>query len=103
MRPLMDAVHDAGHPVHVLPVLRPQPAPGPGVGARGPAYLDEHDLRDVLVLAHSKGGLIGKYAMTLPRGSASTGWSRCRRPSAGRSTRGSLPSRTSGLPGGGTR
>lgn len=64
MRPLMDALHDRGHPVHVLPVLRHNLRPVP-VSARDVfAYLEEHDLRNVLVLAHSKGGLIGKYAMT---------------------------------------
>jgi pimeloyl-ACP methyl ester carboxylesterase len=64
MRPLMDALHDRGHPVHVLPVLRHNLRPVP-VSARDVfAYLEEHDLRSVLVLAHSKGGLIGKYAMT---------------------------------------
>jgi pimeloyl-ACP methyl ester carboxylesterase len=64
MRPLMDALNDRGHPVHVLPVLRHNLRPVP-VSARDVfAYLEEHDLRNVLVLAHSKGGLIGKYAMT---------------------------------------
>jgi hypothetical protein len=27
-------------------------------------HLAEHDLRDVVIIAHSKGGLIGKYLMT---------------------------------------
>ncbi|ROP61381.1 triacylglycerol lipase [Curtobacterium sp. PhB115] len=64
MRPLMDALHDRGHPVHVLPVLRHNLRPVPESAADVFAYLEEHDLRNVLVLAHSKGGLIGKYAMT---------------------------------------
>ncbi len=64
MRPLMDALHDRGHPVHVLPVLRHNLRPVPESAAEVLAYLDEHDLRDVLLVAHSKGGLIGKYAMT---------------------------------------
>jgi len=68
MRPLMDALRDAGHPVHVLPVLRHNLRPVPESAREVLAYLDEHDLRDVLVVAHSKGGLIGKYAMTLPEG-----------------------------------
>ena len=68
MRPLMDALHDRGHPVHVLPVLRHNLRPVPESAREVLAYLDEHDLRDVLVVAHSKGGLIGKYAMTLPEG-----------------------------------
>lgn len=64
MRPLMDALHDRGHPVHVLPVLRHNLRPVPASARDVVAYLERQDLRDVLVLAHSKGGLIGKYAMT---------------------------------------
>ncbi len=63
MRPLMDALHDRGHPVHVLPVLRHNVRPVPVSAEEVVAYLEEHDLRDVLLVAHSKGGLIGKYAM----------------------------------------
>ncbi|WP_348651927.1 esterase/lipase family protein [Curtobacterium citreum] len=68
MRPLMDALHDAGHPVHVLPVLRHNIRPVPESAREVLAYLEAEGLRDVLVVAHSKGGLIGKYAMTLPEG-----------------------------------
>ncbi len=64
MRPLMDALHDHGHPVHVLPVLRHNVRPVPTSADEVVRYLEEHDLRDVLIVAHSKGGLIGKYAMT---------------------------------------
>ena len=64
MRPLMDVLHDRGHPVHVLTVLRHNVKPVPVSAEEVMAYLDEHDLRGVLVVAHSKGGLIGKYAMT---------------------------------------
>uniref|UniRef100_A0A942T9M0 Alpha/beta hydrolase n=1 Tax=Neobacillus citreus TaxID=2833578 RepID=A0A942T9M0_9BACI len=64
MRPLMDALHDRGHPVHVLPVLRHNLRPVPASARDVVAYLAEHDLRGVLLVAHSKGGLIGKYAMT---------------------------------------
>lgn len=63
MRPLMDALHDRGHPVHVLPVLRHNVRPVPASAEEVVGYLEEHDLRGVLLVAHSKGGLIGKYAM----------------------------------------
>ncbi|WP_350355055.1 alpha/beta hydrolase [Curtobacterium sp. DN_7.5] len=63
MRPLMDALHDRGHPVHVLPVLRHNVRPVPASAREVVAHLDEHDLRGVLLVTHSKGGLIGKYAM----------------------------------------
>lgn len=63
LRPLADRLHARGHPVHVLP--------GPGWNS-GPldeaaALLGEHlraaDLWDVVVVAHSKGGPVGKLAM----------------------------------------
>jgi pimeloyl-ACP methyl ester carboxylesterase len=50
--------------VHVLASLRHNLRPVPVSAAAVMAYLEEHDLRSVLVVAHSKGGLIGKYAMT---------------------------------------
>lgn len=63
LRPLADVLHAAGHAVHVLPGLgynhRPIPETARAVGA----YLTEHDLRDVVVVAHSKGGLVGKRVM----------------------------------------
>jgi alpha-beta hydrolase superfamily lysophospholipase len=64
MRPVIDAAHAAGHPVHVLPKLGRNSRPVPDTARAVAAYLVEHDLRDVLIVAHSKGGLIGKYVMT---------------------------------------
>lgn len=64
MRPLIDAVHAAGHPVHVLPRLGRNSRPVPETARAVAAHLAEHDLRDVVLVAHSKGGLIGKYVMT---------------------------------------
>jgi triacylglycerol lipase len=58
-------LHDAGHPVHVLPALKRNGAPVAGSADIVRAYLEEHDLRHVVIVAHSKGGLIGKYAMLL--------------------------------------
>jgi triacylglycerol lipase len=63
LRPVADLLADCGHPVHVLTDLgwntRSVAASAAVVGA----YLRTSDLRDVLVVAHSKGGLIGKHAM----------------------------------------
>ncbi len=63
LRPLADRLSQAGHPVHVVEGLgrnaRSVVASAPIVAD----YLREHDLRDVTILAHSKGGLIGKYLM----------------------------------------
>ena len=53
----------AGHPVHVVEPLGYNLDDVPTAAAVAQGYLDEHDLRDVVVVAHSKGGLIGKYLM----------------------------------------
>lgn len=63
MRPVADLLHGLGHPVHVVSGLRWNTAPLAESAAVVAAYLEEKDLRGVLVVAHSKGGLIGKYAM----------------------------------------
>ena len=60
MRPLIDVLHEHGHPVHVVTPLgtnRRPVAPSAEIAAE---YLREHDLHDVVIVAHSKGGLIGK-------------------------------------------
>ena len=64
MRPLIETLHEQGHPVHVVTPLqtnRRPVVPSAGIVA---GYLREHDLHDVVIVAHSKGGLIGKYLMT---------------------------------------
>jgi hypothetical protein len=63
MRPLIAAVHGAGHPVHVIPALRYNRRPVEHAAQIVSAYLAEHGLHDTASVAHSKGGLIGKYAM----------------------------------------
>lgn len=63
LRPLADALHRAGHPVHVLPALGYNRGPVPQAAAELRAVLESADLHDVVVVAHSKGGLIGKLAM----------------------------------------
>ncbi|MFS0865921.1 esterase/lipase family protein [Microbacterium sp. 179-B 1A2 NHS] len=68
MQPLIAAVHGRGHPVHVLPVLRHNRLPVEDAADRVCEYLEEHDLRGCVLLAHSKGGLVGKRAMALDPG-----------------------------------
>jgi len=63
LRPLADQLSESGHPVHVVTGLGRNSRT---VAASSPIvenYLREHDLRDVTIVAHSKGGLIGKYVM----------------------------------------
>jgi triacylglycerol lipase len=63
LRPLAEHLHAAGHPVHVLAALGWNGTTVEASAALARDHLVEHDLRDVIVVAHSKGGLIGKYLM----------------------------------------
>ncbi|MCM3695622.1 esterase/lipase family protein [Microbacterium oleivorans] len=65
MTPLIRVMHDRGHPVHVLPVLRRNRRPVDEAAARVVEYVEERDLRGCVLLAHSKGGLVGKRAMVI--------------------------------------
>ena len=53
----------AGHPVHVLELLGRNIDEIPDAAALAQRYLDDHDLRNVTIVGHSKGGLIGKHMM----------------------------------------
>lgn len=57
-------LHDRGVRVHVLSELGANRGSIPDAAAVLGRYLADHDLRDVTLLAHSKGGLIGKLAMS---------------------------------------
>lgn len=59
-----DALNERGHPVHVVTALRYNGAPIPASAERVAQELASHDLRGVALVAHSKGGLIGKQVMT---------------------------------------
>ncbi|MCJ1688702.1 triacylglycerol lipase [Rathayibacter sp. VKM Ac-2927] len=64
LRPIIDPLHRRGHPMHVLTSLGWNGRPVARTAEDVAAYLAEHDLCDVVIVAHSKGGLIGKYVMT---------------------------------------
>jgi hypothetical protein len=70
MRPLIDVLHADGHPVHVVTPLRTNRRPVVPSAEIVADYLRRRDLTDMVIVAHSKGGLIGKYLMTQldPRG-----------------------------------
>lgn len=66
LRPLARHVHESGHPVHVITALE-RNLGSIADGARTVAeYLERHDLRDVTIVAHSKGGLIAKQLLGIP-------------------------------------
>lgn len=63
MRAIAERLHAAGHPVHALAALDRNTVSVPAASALGSAYLAERGLRGTILVAHSKGGLIGKHMM----------------------------------------
>lgn len=63
LRPVADRLNAAGHPVHVVLPLAFNLADLPDGAALVHALIAAKDLRGVVLVAHSKGGLVGKYAM----------------------------------------
>ena len=63
LRPLAEHLHSAGHPVHVVRALGRNTRPIPLSASIVQRYLVERDLTGVTLIAHSKGGLIGKHMM----------------------------------------
>ncbi|WP_309071218.1 esterase/lipase family protein [Arthrobacter sp.] len=66
MHPVASHLHANGHPVHAVTALGYNRGTVPAMAELVAQYLRERDLRNVILVAHSKGGLIGKYVMTLP-------------------------------------
>ncbi|MET3565628.1 MULTISPECIES: acetyltransferase and hydrolase with the alpha/beta hydrolase fold protein [Microbacteriaceae] len=66
LRPLAQHIHASGHPVHVVTALEDNRMSVPEAAALVQRHLDEQDLTDVVIVAHSKGGLIAKYLMGMP-------------------------------------
>ena len=56
-------LHALGHPVHVVPTFGRNLRPIPEMAEIAREYLDATGLTDVAIVAHSKGGLIGKTLM----------------------------------------
>lgn len=59
------AISDAGHPVHVVPAIGLNRRPITEGARHVLEYLAQLDLHGVQIVAHSKGGLVGKQAMVL--------------------------------------
>lgn len=64
LQPLIRAMHERGHPVFVVDTLNWNDRPVVEAAELVSAFLAEHDLRGVVLVSHSKGGLIGKYVMS---------------------------------------
>ncbi len=61
--PVAEELHRRGHPIHVVRRLGYNVATIPAAAEVVAAYLEEEALADVVLVAHSKGGLIGKQLM----------------------------------------
>lgn len=64
MLPLIRELHELGHPVHVIEPLRNNRIPVPAAARLVHDYVAARELRGVVIVAHSKGGLIGKHVMS---------------------------------------
>jgi len=66
LQPLIQHLHDRGHPVRVLDLLHRNQRPVLEMADLVSRYLEEQSLSDAVLVAHSKGGLIGKQVMIGP-------------------------------------
>ncbi len=63
LEPLARALHAHGHPVHVVAPFGLNRGSVPDMAELAAAHLRDADLHEVVIVAHSKGGLIGKSVM----------------------------------------
>lgn len=63
LRPLAAALYARGVRVHTVPALGRNARPYEASAILLARYLEERQLRDVVLVAHSKGGLVGKLTM----------------------------------------
>ncbi len=66
MQPVAEHLFRAGHPVHVLDKLGNNTGAITAMAEIVREYLEQRDLTDVIMVAHSKGGLIAKSALVAP-------------------------------------
>ena len=65
LRPIADRLHALGHPVHIVTGLGYNRSSVRDAAALAQRSLELGDLRGVVIVAHSKGGLIGKHMMVV--------------------------------------
>jgi pimeloyl-ACP methyl ester carboxylesterase len=63
LQPLITSMHERGHPVHIVRLLNLNNRPVIDAARHVDAYIEQHALERAMLVAHSKGGLIGKYVM----------------------------------------
>jgi triacylglycerol lipase len=64
MKPVADALYQQGHPIHIIDSLGYNTGEVEAMATIVDAYISQHNLHSCLIVAHSKGGLIGKYVLT---------------------------------------
>lgn len=64
LQPLVSALHARGHPVYVVESLQRNQRPVVEMAEKVAQFLEARDVSGVILVAHSKGGLAGKLAMT---------------------------------------
>lgn len=65
LEPLARRLHALGHPIHVPPGFGLNLRSIPESAALAQRFIDEQGLRDITVVAHSKGGLIAKHMVVV--------------------------------------
>lgn len=73
LQPLIEELHGRGHPVYVVETLRHNRRPVAEAADLVSAVIQSAELRDVILVAHSKGGLAGKLVMVGPAAERVTG------------------------------
>ncbi|WP_426183201.1 esterase/lipase family protein [Microbacterium sp. TWP3-1-2b2] len=94
MQPIVEELHDRGHPVHVLEMLERNLHPVAEMADLVTDYLHRNGLRDVTIVAHSKGGLAGKLVMIGTAGDQVRGMVAVATPFGGSRYARMMPSRT---------
>ncbi|OGI63440.1 hypothetical protein A2818_00750 [Candidatus Nomurabacteria bacterium RIFCSPHIGHO2_01_FULL_40_12] len=63
LKPIGDHISLLGHPVYIVPGLGNNITDIPASAKKVRHIIEENNLKNVIILAHSKGGLIGKYLL----------------------------------------
>jgi len=64
LKPLADHISLLGHPVYIVPKLGNNTGDIPSSSKKVLEVIEENNLKNVIIVAHSKGGLITKYLLT---------------------------------------
>lgn len=73
LRPVAERLSLHGHPIHAVPGFGYNSGSIPSMAALAQRYLENHDLWEVIIVAHSKGGLIAKQVMVTDDGNSRIG------------------------------